>query len=125
MTHDAKYDWWIVAAIALDLLVLLVGGYYWITAPVLLVLAICAYPQSYVTTSTGLLVRAGLVHRSIPYQAITFAGMDDATGKVTIQYGLNSRLWIVPADPAGFLRDLAQRAPHLTRRGRRLMAAFA
>jgi len=125
MTHDAKYDWWIVAAIALDLLVLLVGGDYWITGPVLLVLAICAYPQSYVTTSNGLVVRAGLVHRSIPYQAITFVGVADSTDKVEIQYGLNSQLWIEPADPASFLRDLAKHAPHLTRRGRKLTAVFA
>ena len=125
MTHDAKYDWWIVAAIALDLLVLLVFGDFWIAAPVLLVLTICAYPQSYVTTPAGLLVRAGLVHRSIPYQAISFVGVDDSTGKVTIEYGLNSQLSLMPVDPPGFLRDLAQRAPHLTRRGRRLTAAFA
>jgi len=125
MTHDAKYDWWIVAAIALDLFVLLIGHDFWITIPVLLVLAICAYPQSYVTTASALLVRGGLARRSIPYGAITYAAQADSSGKVEIQYGLHSQLWIAPADPAAFIRDLAQRAPHLTRRGRRLTAAYA
>jgi hypothetical protein len=125
MTHDAKYDWRIVAAIALDLMVFLIGRDYWITLPVLLVLAICAYPQTYVTTATGLIVRAGLVRRSIPYQAITSVGVADSTGEVEIQYGLRSELRIAPVDPAGFLGDLAKRTPHLTRRGRKLTAAFA
>ena len=125
MTHDAKYDWWILAAIALGLVVLLVSGDYWITGPILLVLVLCAYPQSYVTTATALVVRAGLAHRSIPYQAITSVGLTGADDAIEIQYGLNSRLRIAPADPALFLRDLARRTPHLTRRGQRLTAAFA
>ena len=125
MTHDAKYDWWIVAAIALGILVLLVGGDYWITGPVLLVLVICAYPQSYVTTAAALVIRGGLVRRSIPYQAITFVGLAGAGNTVEIQYGLNSQIHIAPADPAAFLRDMARRTPHLIRRGQRLIAAFA
>src|ERR1039458_8547385 len=63
MTHDAKFEWWILAAIGLSLVVILVGGNHWIAGSVLLVLLIRAYPQRYVTTPDGLLIRAGLSNR--------------------------------------------------------------
>ena len=66
MTHDAKFEWWILAAIGLGLVVILVGGNHWIGGAVLLVLLIRAYPQRYVTTPDGLLIRAGLANRLIP-----------------------------------------------------------
>jgi hypothetical protein len=125
MTHDAKYDWWILAAIALGIGVLLVARDYWIVCPVLLVLTICAYPQTYVTTPSALVVRAGLVRRSIPYNAIRFVGVTCGDEAVEIQYGPNSHVYLAPSDPSLFFRDLAQRTPHLTRRGQRLTGAFA
>ncbi len=124
MTHQAKMDWWMAAAIALAILVLLAGVNYWIAGPVLLVLLICAYPQSYRTTKEGLLIRGGLWRRQIPYKAITFVGAisDD---RVRIQYGLASELRIAPADPRGFVADIAKHTPHLIKRGYKLVPAFA
>src|SRR5579862_6848660 len=114
MTHTAKFDWWSVAAIAFGVLVILAGGDYWVAGPVLLVLALCAYPQSYVTTSAGLLVRAGVMRRLIPYHNITFVE-PVAADAVKVQYGQNS-LFLEPEDPDAFFRDLLNRVPHLGRR---------
>ena len=133
MTHTSKIDWWILAAIALAAAVLLVGRNYWIGAPVLLILVLCAYPQSYETTPHGLLVRAALTRQLIPYEAITFVGSgeDTRTGfvppgdRIKIQYGLASELLVTPANRDAFLRDLAAHTPHLTRLGRKLVAAMA
>jgi len=133
MTHDAKFEWLLAVAIALGVLVLLVGGDYWIAGPVLLVLILCAYPQRYVTTSAGLLVRAGLVRRMIPYQAITFIGPSgEAEGEpapwletVRIQYGRHAELLIAPEDPDRFFQDVVRHAPHLRRRGQALTAGWA
>jgi hypothetical protein len=111
MTHDAKFDWWSVGAIAFGVLVVLAGGNYWIAGPVLLVLVLCAYPQSYVTTPAGLEVRAGVMHRMIPYRNITLVE-PVAADAVKVQYGQNS-LWLEPEDPDAFFRDLVKRAPHL------------
>ena len=114
MTHDAKFDWWSVGAIVFGVLVLLAGGNYWIAGPVLLVLVLCAYPQSYVTTSAGLLVRAGVMRCLIPYQNITFIEPVEAD-TVKVQYGRNSLL-LAPEDPEAFFRDLANRVPNLGHR---------
>ena len=124
MTHQAKMDWWMAAAIALATIVLLLGVDYWIAGPVLLVLLICAYPQSYKTTREGLLICGGLWRRSIPYEAITFVGpiSDD---HVRIQYQLASELRIAPEDPRVFLADIAKHTPHLIKRGYKLVPAFA
>ncbi|MGA2269760.1 MAG: PH domain-containing protein [Bryobacteraceae bacterium] len=133
MTHQAKIDWWIAAAIVFAVIVLLVGVDYWIAGPVLLVLLICAYPQSYQTTADGLLIRGGLWRRLIPYEVITFVGpiSDDrgnlvlSTDPVRIQYGIASELRIAPADPRAFLADIARHTPHLIKRGYKLVPAFA
>ena len=124
MTHQAKVDWWMAAAIVLAIIVLLLGVNYWIAGPVLLVLLICAYPQSYKTTGQGLLICGGLWRRQIPYGAITFVGAI-ADDRVRIQYGLASELRIAPADPRGFLADIAKHTPHLIKRGYKLVAALA
>jgi hypothetical protein len=58
MTYDAKFDWSLAAVIAAAVAILVVGGNYWVGIPVLAVLMLCAYPQTYETTSTGLVVRA-------------------------------------------------------------------
>ena len=50
MTHKSKVDVYILAAIALAIFVFLLGD-YWIAGPILLVLVLCAYPQSYETTA--------------------------------------------------------------------------
>ena len=124
MTHQAKIDWWMGAAIALAVIVLLLGLDYWIAGPVLLVLLICAYPQSYKTTRERLLIHGGLWRRSIPYGAITFVG-PISEDRVRIQYGIASELRIEPEDPRMFVADIAKHTPHLIKRGYKLVAAFA
>jgi hypothetical protein len=129
MTYDAKFDWRLAAAIAVALAVVLLGGNYWIAGPVLIILLICAYPQSYVTTPHGLLVRAFCMKILIPYEVITFIGPSDDSrwfsGGVTVRYGLASRLHIAPARMDLFLADVAARTPHLVRRGPALVLSFA
>jgi hypothetical protein len=122
MTHSAKVDWWIVAAILAVITVILLGGNYWIAGPVLLVLYFWAYPQSYETTPRGLLVHAALTRQLIPYEAITFIGR---SRRIDIRYGAGSRLFLTPADPDAFLADMAAHTPHLTKRVQPLVVALA
>ncbi|HWD00644.1 MAG TPA: hypothetical protein VG456_28000 [Candidatus Sulfopaludibacter sp.] len=129
MTYDAKFNWWLAAAIVAALTVVLLGGDYWIAGPVLIILLICAYPQSYRTTPEGLLVRAFCMKILIPYEVITFVGPSDenrwTSGGVTVRYGLASKMHIAPARMDLFLADVAMRTPHLVRRGPALVLSFA
>jgi hypothetical protein len=123
MTHKAKIDWWIAVSLALGILAPLAGTELWITIPLFLAVGICGYPQSYQTAEEGLIIRAGLIRRVIPYDAITFVGLSD--GRVSIRYGTNAGIAISPADSRAFLEDMASRARHLTRRGQNLAPALA
>jgi len=131
MRHNAKVDWWIAFLALAGVLAPLAAHVYWASGFVLGILLITIFPQSYETTKRGLLVRAGLTRRLVPYEAITFAGpaaqgapsMALSSEPVKIQWGLASELVIAPAHPSVFLADLAARAPHLTRRGPHLVAA--
>jgi len=133
MSYDAKFDWRLAAAIVFALAVLLLGGNYWIVGPVLMILMICAYPQSYHTTPHGLLVRVFCMKILIPYEVITFVGpSEENRGRwswysdgVTIRYGLASQLHIAPAKMDLFLADVGARTPHLVRRGEALVLSFA
>ena len=131
MTHKAKIDWWIAVALALGVVAPLAGYGLSITIPLFLAVGICGYPQVYQTTEDGLIVRAGLLRRVIPYDAITFVGPSDDGGRgftrnrVIVQYGTNAGVVISPADYRAFLEDMAARARHLTRRGQDLVLAFA
>ncbi|HTS29865.1 MAG TPA: hypothetical protein VMH81_28535 [Bryobacteraceae bacterium] len=132
MTHHSKVDVYILAAIVMAIGVFLLGD-YWIAGPTLLILLLCAYPQSYVTTAKGLEIRTALTKIVIPYQAICYIGPDaedsegssPSSGRICIQYGLASAIVITPADLGAFVADMAKRAPHLMRRGRKLTAVFA
>jgi hypothetical protein len=132
MTHNSKVDVYILAAIVLGVIVFLMGD-YWIAGPVLLVLFLCAYPQSYITTPHALVIRTALARHVIPYSAISFVGpiSDEERGyilsgdRIRIEYGPAAEVLIVPADRDAFLRDIAKHLPHLIRRGKRLIAAFA
>jgi hypothetical protein len=129
MTHKAKIDWWIAAALALAIFAPLIGCKLWITIPLFLGVGICGYPQAYRTTEKGLIVRAGLIERVIPYEAVTFVGPSDDGGfafeHVAVRYGANGSVVIAPADYRAFLDDMAAHAKHLTRRGRDLALALA
>jgi hypothetical protein len=122
MNHSATTNWWIVSAIAVSIVVLLLGANYWIVGPLLLNLMICAYPQTYETTEKGLVVRTALRRQLIPYQAIMSIGL--TSGRVCIRYGARSEVRIAPADTETFFTDMAARTPHLSKRMRKFVAAL-
>ncbi|HLK62457.1 MAG TPA: PH domain-containing protein [Bryobacteraceae bacterium] len=132
MIYHSKVDVYILAAIVLAIGVFLLGD-YWIAGPILLVLLLCAYPQSYETAAQGLVVRTALTKTLIPYQAISEIGpaageteiFSFTSDRIRIQYGLASDILIAPANRVAFITDIANRAPHLTRRGQKLTAVFA
>jgi hypothetical protein len=124
MTHTSKPDVYVLVAIVLAMIIFLLGD-YWIAGPVLLILMLCAYPQSYETTARALVIRLALCRHVIPYSAIHFVGPtgeDSEAAPVKIQYGRSAEILIKPADREAFFRDLAARAPHLVKRGQRLFA---
>jgi len=126
MTHSSKVDVYILAAIALAMVVFLLGD-YWIAGPVLLILFLCAYPQSYITTPQTLVIQTALNRYRIPYSAIRYVEPLEeplALDRVRIQYGHAAQVLIAPADREAFFRDMAARAPHLVKRGQRLFAAL-
>jgi len=132
MLHNAKIDWWIAIAVTVGVMVPAWQGQYWAAALPLLILLGCCAPQSYETTSEGLVIRAGLMRRFIPYRSITFIGPGSgpyslglSLDQVKIRYGRASEIGIAPADPARFLADIESRAAHLCRRGRNLVPVFA
>ncbi|MGO9261896.1 MAG: PH domain-containing protein [Bryobacteraceae bacterium] len=132
MHHKAKIDWWIAAAVMIAVVVPAAQEQYWVAPLPLLILLSCCAPQSYQTMPDGLLIRAGLVRKFIPYRSITFIGPGSgpyslalSLDQVKIQYGLASEVSIAPADPAKFLADIESRAAHLRRRGRNLVPVFA
>ncbi|MGD0497680.1 MAG: PH domain-containing protein [Bryobacteraceae bacterium] len=130
MTHQAKIDWWIVAALGLGVLAPFAGFRFWITIPLFLAVGICGYPQRYETTKDGLVIHAGLMRRTIPYEAITFIGPSEegsfrfalSLDRVSIRYGAHAGVLIAPADYRAFLSDMADRVPQLTRRGHDMLA---
>ncbi|HXS97593.1 MAG TPA: hypothetical protein VN736_23500 [Candidatus Limnocylindrales bacterium] len=123
MTYDCKFEWWLAGAAVIVLGALLLGGNYWIGGPVLLILTIGAYPQSYDVSAEGLVVRGFLSRVTIPYRVITYVGPE--RGRVRIRYGLCSSVLIAPAQRQRFLDDVASRTPHLIRRGPSLVLSFA
>jgi hypothetical protein len=124
MNHSATTNWWIVSAIAVSIVVLLLGANYWIVGPLLLNLMICAYPQTYETTEKGLVVRTALRRQLIPYEAITSIGLASDRGRVRVRYGARSEVRIAPADTEAFFTDMAARTPHLSKRMQKFVAAL-
>ena len=132
MTYKNRNDRWLVAAFFLSVSASLGAGLYWVGVPMLVLFVLCVYPQKYQTTDRGLLIRATLFRRLIPYGVITQAepctggkSLALALDGIAIRYGLGSELRISPADPDAFLADLAARAPHLKRDGRGLVLALS
>ncbi len=88
--------------------------------PWVIVFGLC-YPQSYEMRPEGLLMRAGLCRRLIPYASIISAApSNDARSsmalsldRVRIEYGGSREAFLSPVEKAAFLEDLARRAPQL------------
>jgi hypothetical protein len=125
MTHNARHDWCVFAAIALTIAATFWGISAWITGPETLILMLCAYPQSYETNEMGLSVRDALTRRWIPYGAITEVTPAEPNllfpSRIRVQYGLSSEIQVAPSDTDAFVADLERRTPHLVRRGLQLV----
>jgi hypothetical protein len=132
MTYKGRNDLWFIAAFALATAALLWTGNYWVGGPLLVVFALCMLPQRYEVASGGVHIRAGLVRRFIPYNVITFVGpcgggrnLALTLDGVCLRYGLNSEIRIAPAQADAFIADVANRSPHLTKRGQSLVLSMA
>ena len=126
MRHKSKLEVWLLAAILFVIGVMAAGGNYWIGFPVLIVLSLMAIPQEYVTAPDTLRVRTALTRWTIPYAAITYVE-ESSLGPVLgnrIALGIKGspELLLAPDNPGAFFAELAAHAPHLTRRGRSLIA---
>ncbi len=126
MKYKSKLEVWLFAAILFVIGVMAAGGNYWIGCPVLIVLTLMAIPQEYVTAPDTLRVRTALTRWAIPYTAILYVE-ESSLGPVLghrIALGIQGspELLLAPADPGAFFAELATHAPHLTRRGRSLIA---
>jgi len=53
---------------------LVAGADRWIVAPMLVILTMCAYPESYRTAPAGLEICGVLSRRLVPYERIRFVG---------------------------------------------------
>lgn len=109
MTYHCRKDRSVYAGIlvAAGALYLHVG--YWIAGPVLLILLLCAYPQSYELAAEELIVNDSLTRRRIPYRTIHVARREGSN--VRVRYGHGSELVVTPADPQPFLDALVARTP--------------
>src|SRR5437763_8331230 len=114
MTHKSKQDRCVWAGIALAAAALFLHVGYWIAGPVLLILLLCAYPQSYETGARQMVIHDSVTRRRIPYEAMTAVRCNG--DRVRICYGRASTIVIAPADARGFVRALAAFAPQLVRR---------
>src|SRR3954469_19628959 len=109
MTHKSKQDRCVWAGIVLAAAALFLHVGYWIAGPVLLILMLCAYPQSYELAETELIVHDSLTRRRIPYRAM--ASAESEGRRIRIRYGLGSEIVLGPADPAAFVTALTARIP--------------
>ena len=109
MTHSSRPDRRLYAGIIAAATALFLHVGYWIAGPVLLILMLCAYPQSYELAETELVVHDSLTRRRIPYH--TMAAAEREGRWVRIRYGLGSEIVIAPADTGAFLAALAPRMP--------------
>jgi len=119
MTHKSKQDRCVWAGIVLAAGALFLHVGYWIAGPVLLILLLCAYPQSYETGARELVIHDSLTRRRIPYEAITAVRRNG--DRVRICYGTASAIAIAPADAPAFVRALSPLTPQLVARGEELI----
>ena len=119
MTYHSRPEKCVYAGIVAAATALFLHVGYWIAGPVLLILMLCAYPQTYELAETELVVHDSLTRRRIPYRVM--ASTESEGRRIRIRYGLGSEIVIVPADTAAFLEALAPRMP----RDRYVEYAFA
>jgi hypothetical protein len=109
MTHHSRPDKCVYAGIVAAATALFLHVGYWIAGPVLLILMLCAYPQSYELGETELIVHDSLTRRRIPYRAM--ASAESEGRRIRIRYGLGSEIVVAPTDAPAFLAALTPRLP--------------
>jgi hypothetical protein len=128
--YKAKVDGWIAAFFLAAIVLPWFTRAQWASVAILAVLVIFGCPQWYELKDHGLLIRAGLTRRTIPYDKIRAAGPVDegrsgialSMDRVKIVYDFSSEMLIAPVDRAAFLLDIAARCPQLSWRGSDLIA---
>jgi hypothetical protein len=135
LRHKAKIDFRIgggvVAGLALPLVSAVSTGNVWMYFVPLGIAALvfgCCYPQWYETTAEGLVIRAGLSRRTIPYSSITAVRpCPDQRSSVALSLDrlliehTNGLAIVAPKDKEAFLADVALRSPRLSQRGHELL----
>jgi hypothetical protein len=139
MRYQAKVDWWIgvgvlvgmLAPIIVALTTRLLPMYAVFIGACVLFFGFC-FPQSYETTRTELVIRAGIRQIRIPYAQITTVSLSSDSGsslalsldRVLIEHQAGAVL-IAPENRVAFIADVRAHAPQLSKRGLDLGISFS
>jgi len=131
MRYRGKVDWWIglglligiLAPIVIAVAIKLLAIYAVTAGTCILVFGFC-FPQSYETTETDLVVRAGLRRIRIPYSQITTVKPSTDSGsalalsldRVLIEYQ-SGAIMIAPENRIAFIADVQAHVARLSSRG--------
>ena len=139
MRYRAKIDWWIGLSLSVALVVPLVVAVSTKAWPMCLVFAFWCilifgfcFPQSYETTGTELIIRAGLRKIRIPYAQMTTVRMSSdsrsalalSLDRLLIEYQ-SGAVMIAPENREAFIADIQNHAPQLSKRGFDLILSLA
>ena len=139
MRYQAKVDWWIgvgvlvgmLAPIIVALTTRLLPMYGVFIGACVLFFGFC-FPQSYETTRTELVIRAGIRKIRIPYAQIKTVSLSSDSGsslalsldRVLIEHQAGAVL-IAPENRVAFIADVQAHAPQLSKRGLDLGISFS
>lgn len=131
MRYRGKVDWWIGVSVLIGLLAPIVVAlatkwlpmYALFIGVCVLVFGFC-FPQSYETTGTELVIRAGIRQIRIPYAQITTVIPSSDSGsslalsldRVLIEHQSGAVL-IAPENRVAFIADVQAHAPQLSKHG--------
>lgn len=128
MKYPSKIDLWVGSVLALAPAILLLEAFFlhsrmiWlVAASVFVVYGLFVFPTNYELGPDALIVRSGLIRRSIPYHEIRqvrasrspLSSPALSMDRLAIACGSSRTILISPRDRAAFLRDLSTRIPDL------------
>jgi PH (Pleckstrin Homology) domain-containing protein len=136
MRFRAKVDWWIaisiIAGITMPAIIAIVAGKYWMflvsAAAVAMVFSV-GFPQWYETKEHSLIIRSGLVTRSIPYSHIIAVRPSSDWGsalalsldRIQVEYD-SCAILIAPDRKDLFISEIGRHAPQLSKYGQNLVS---
>jgi hypothetical protein len=138
MRYGGKIDWWIGLGVLTGILTPIAIAVtakslpmYAVFAGVCIIVFGFCFPQSYETTKSELVVRAGLRKIRIPYAQITHVGPSSdsrsalalSLDRVLIEYQSGAVL-IAPENRSAFIGDVQAHAPQLSKRGQDLVLSL-